>query len=95
LYERSLAIREKAFGSGHPDVANSLNNLAWLLHAQGSYAEARSLYERGLSTTIKHLSKNMGSMAEVERFRYLATKEGPEPLLLNLVAMRGEGPDRN
>ena len=34
LYERSLAIREKALGPEHPDVAQSLNNLAGLLRAQ-------------------------------------------------------------
>ena len=28
LYKRSLAIREKALGPDHPDVAQSLNNLA-------------------------------------------------------------------
>ena len=32
LYKRSLAIREKALGPDHPDVANSLNNLAVALH---------------------------------------------------------------
>ena len=95
LYERSLAIREKAFGSEHPKVAASLNNLALLLKAQGSYAEARPLYEQGLRGTLNHLSRNMRSMTEAERFRYLATKKGPEPLLLNLVAMRGEGPEKN
>ena len=30
LYQRALAIREKAFGPEHPDVATSLNNLAQL-----------------------------------------------------------------
>ena len=30
LYERALAIREKALGPDHPDVATSLNNLAVL-----------------------------------------------------------------
>ena len=34
LYERSLAIREKALGPNHPDVAESLNNTARLLKAQ-------------------------------------------------------------
>ena len=34
LYERSLAIREKALGAEHPDVAHSLNKLAGLLKAQ-------------------------------------------------------------
>lgn len=34
MYERSLAIREKAMGPKHPDVAQSLNNLAELSRAQ-------------------------------------------------------------
>ena len=44
LYLRSLAIREKALGPDHPDVAKSLNNLAALYHYQGRYAEAEPLY---------------------------------------------------
>ena len=31
LYRRSLAMREKALGQDHPDVATSLNNIAALL----------------------------------------------------------------
>ena len=42
LYERALAIREKALGPDHPDVATSLNNLPLLHRAQGRYAEAQS-----------------------------------------------------
>lgn len=34
LYERSLSIRKGVLGSNHPDVANSLNNLAELLREQ-------------------------------------------------------------
>ncbi|MDP6128682.1 MAG: tetratricopeptide repeat protein [Planctomycetota bacterium] len=34
---RILAIREKALGPEHPDVAQSLNNLANFLWAQGSF----------------------------------------------------------
>ena len=95
MYERSLAIREKFLGPEHPNVASSLNNLADLLRKQGSYAEARPLLERGLSISLNHLSLNMGSMTEAERFQYLDTKNGPEYLLLNLVAMRDKGPDRD
>ncbi len=91
LYERALAIWEKARGPEHPDVAGALNNLAILLKNQGSYAEARPFYERGLETTLLHLSKNLGAMTETERFQYLATKKGPEPLLLNLIAMGSGG----
>ena len=66
-----------------------------LLEDQGSYADARLFYERALKKILLHLSKNLSAMAETERFQYLATKDGPEPLLLNLVAIRGEGPDKN
>lgn len=34
LYERSLAIREKALGPDHPAVATALNNRALLLEEQ-------------------------------------------------------------
>lgn len=34
LYERSLAIREKAVGPDHPDVATALSNRAGLLRVQ-------------------------------------------------------------
>ena len=33
LFQRSLAILEKALGPEHPDVAGSLNNLAELYYA--------------------------------------------------------------
>ena len=36
LYKRSLAIREKALGPDHPDVATSLNNLAELYRSPRS-----------------------------------------------------------
>jgi tetratricopeptide (TPR) repeat protein len=46
LYERALAIREKALGFEHPDVAQSLNNLAdALLHAR-RMREGRNLCTR-------------------------------------------------
>lgn len=34
LYKRSLRIYEKVLGSGHPDVAVALNDLAMLYHGQ-------------------------------------------------------------
>jgi tetratricopeptide (TPR) repeat protein len=49
LHERSLAIREEALGSDHPDVAITLNNLANLYVAQGWYEEAEPLRERSLA----------------------------------------------
>ena len=46
LYERALAIREKALRPEHPDVAESLNNLAAVYYEQGQYAKAEPLYQR-------------------------------------------------
>ena len=48
LYQRALAISEKALGPEHPDVAKSLNNLAELFRAQGRNEGAeRLLREHG------------------------------------------------
>ncbi len=49
LHERALAIREKALGPEHPDVAASLNNLANLHYATAELTLARPLYERALA----------------------------------------------
>ncbi len=55
LYQRSLAIVEKALGPEHPHVATSLNNLARLYRDQGHYAEAEPLYQRSLEIREKAL----------------------------------------
>jgi eukaryotic-like serine/threonine-protein kinase len=49
LGEQALAIREKALGPDHPDVARSLNNLAGSHWSMGAFEEARALYERALA----------------------------------------------
>ena len=49
LLERALAIREKALGPEHTDVAQSLHNMAELYRAQGQYATAEPLHQRALS----------------------------------------------
>jgi tetratricopeptide (TPR) repeat protein len=46
LYKRSLAIREKALGPDHPDVAASLNNLAVLYRATNRPELAQPLEAR-------------------------------------------------
>jgi tetratricopeptide (TPR) repeat protein len=55
LFERALAIREKALSPAHPETATSLNNLAAVLRAQGDLAGARPLYERALAVYEKAL----------------------------------------
>jgi tetratricopeptide (TPR) repeat protein len=53
LFQRALAIREKALGPEHLDVATSLNNLALVYQAQGKYADAEPLYKRSLEILEK------------------------------------------
>jgi len=48
LFERALLVREQALGPEHPDVAATLNSLAYLLHLDGDHAAAGELAERGL-----------------------------------------------
>jgi len=55
LYRRALAIYEKVLGPDHADVATSLNNGAWLLHAKCDYAGAEPLYRRALAIKEKAL----------------------------------------
>jgi tetratricopeptide (TPR) repeat protein len=64
LFERSLAITEKALGAEHPDTAGSLNNLANLYSAQGEYGRALRLYERSLAIREKALGAEHPSTAE-------------------------------
>ena len=46
LYKRSLAIKEKALGPNHPDVAKILNNLAILYRATKRETQAEELEKR-------------------------------------------------
>ncbi len=46
LFERSLAILEKALGPDHPNVATSLENLADLYRATKRGSEAEALEQR-------------------------------------------------
>jgi tetratricopeptide (TPR) repeat protein len=73
LYRRSLAIREKALGSEHPAVAQSLNNLAELYSwAQARYAEAEPLYKRSLAIYEKALgSEHLGVANGLENYAAL------------------------
>ncbi|MBW4697476.1 MAG: CHAT domain-containing protein [Aphanocapsa lilacina HA4352-LM1] len=49
LGRRRLELLEQTLGAEHPQVADSLNNLAVLHGVQGDYAEAEALFERTLA----------------------------------------------
>ena len=48
LAERILELYQNVHGEEHPDVATSLNNLAFLYQSQGRYTEALPLYRQAL-----------------------------------------------
>jgi CHAT domain-containing protein/Tfp pilus assembly protein PilF len=56
LVERVLEIREKVLGADHPDVAQSVNDLArYYYYYKGDYARAEPLYQRALAIREKVL----------------------------------------
>ncbi|MEE3719016.1 tetratricopeptide repeat protein [Tumidithrix elongata RA019] len=63
IAQRALAIRETALGADHPDVAQSLNNLAGLYQAQGNYPAAEPLYKRALVIREKALGADHPDVA--------------------------------
>ena len=93
LYQRSLAIREKALGSNHPSVATTLNNLAGLYESQGRYEEAEPLYERSLTISEKALGPDHPSVATtLNNLALLYESQGryeeAEPLYERSLAIR-------
>jgi len=100
LYKRSLAIREKARGPDHPDVALALNNLAALYDKQGRTAEAEPLHKRALAVFEKALGPDhrdvataLNSLASLydDQGRYAEA----EPVLKRALAIyeKALGPD--
>jgi CHAT domain-containing protein len=57
LLKQALAVRKRALGETHPDVATSLNSLALLYHSQGRYSEAEPLYKQALALKIRALGE--------------------------------------
>ena len=92
--------REKALGPDHPDVANSLNNLAELYHTQGRYADAEPLYKRSLAIKEKafgpdhpDVALSLNNLAEL--YRAQGRYADAEPLYKRALAIREKalGPD--
>jgi Tetratricopeptide repeat len=54
LYQRALAIREKALGPEHPNVATCLENYASLLRKMGRPEEAATLEVRARAIRAKN-----------------------------------------
>ncbi len=48
LAEQALTLARQLWGEEHPNIATSLNNLAYLYESQGRYTEALPLFEQAL-----------------------------------------------
>src|SRR3984893_14599216 len=93
LYKRSLAIREKALGPDHPDVAASLNNLALLYDQQGRHVDAEPLYKKALAIWEKALGPDHPDVATaLNNLALLYDAQGryadAEPLYRRSLAIR-------
>ncbi|NCR10924.1 MAG: tetratricopeptide repeat protein [Microcystis aeruginosa LG13-11] len=51
-------MRKRLLGDNHPDVAASLNNLAYLYQSQGRYPEAEPLYLEAINIATQVLGEN-------------------------------------
>ena len=58
LYQRALAILEKALGSDHPNLATSLENYAALLRKTERGNEAAKLEAHAKAIRAKHAEQN-------------------------------------
>jgi tetratricopeptide (TPR) repeat protein len=99
LCQRALDIREKMSGPGHPDAALSLNNLGYLLYAQGDFGGARPYFERALAIRKKALGAghpdtatsldNLGALLQAQ-----GDLAGARPYVERALAIRETlGPD--
>jgi CHAT domain-containing protein/Tfp pilus assembly protein PilF len=93
LVERVLGIRERALGPEHPDVAQTLNNLAVLYDERGDYAKAELFYQRALTIREKALGPehpdvgtNLAKLAALY-FR-MGDDAKPEPLFQRALTIR-------
>lgn len=78
-YQRALAIRERAFGTNHPDVAKTLTSLADLHVVQGQYDTAVSMYRHALAIMERALGPEHPEMADtMHRLAELYDHQGRE-----------------
>jgi len=87
-------------GRDHPDVANSLNNLAALYLEQGRYADAKPLFKRSLAILEKSLGPDHPGVATAlnnlaELYRDQGRYVDAEPLYNRSLAIweKSLGPD--
>ncbi len=64
LLRKALRARRERLGNHHPDVAESLHNLAATLHFKGQNAQAKELYVEALRIRRQEIGPNSAEVAE-------------------------------
>jgi tetratricopeptide (TPR) repeat protein len=100
LAEQVLDLRRHVWGANHPDVATSLNNLAYLYDAQGRYGEAEPLYQQALKIRQEALGANHPVVStSLNNLAYLYYEQGryseAEPLFQQALKIRQEALGEN
>ncbi|MCI0423250.1 MAG: CHAT domain-containing protein, partial [Acidobacteria bacterium] len=93
LYQRALAIWEKALGPEHPTFAISLGNLADLYREKEDFTKAESMYQRALAVQEKALGPGHPDYAKsLNHLAILYSKKGElakaEPLYQRALDIR-------
>jgi lipopolysaccharide biosynthesis regulator YciM len=94
LYKEAIEILNGTLGKGHRTTSIILGHLASCYRAKGEGSNAIKFLRKSFKSISLEVSRNLPLMTEAERFQYLDMQRGPEPLLLNLVALQGNGPKR-
>jgi tetratricopeptide (TPR) repeat protein len=91
-FEQCVSIAQSRFGSNHPDVATSQNNLALLYQSQGRYREAESLFlqalelhKRLLGESHPNVATNLNNLASL--YDRLGRYSEAEPLSLQALEL--------
>jgi len=85
-------MTKRLFTGDHPDVAQSLNNLAALYHSQGQYSQAEPLYTEALTMTKRLFTGNHPDVAlSLNNLALLYSSQGQysqaEPLFMEAWAI--------
>ena len=84
LFERALAIRERAVGPDHPDTATSTNNLAAFYQASGRPGDALPLVQRLIGNGRAQPRAALPVLADAER-QQLMPREKAVNDMLNVI----------
>ena len=81
LFERALAIRERAVGPDHPDTATSTNNLASFYQAAGRAADALPLVQRLIASGRAQLRAALPVLLDAQRQQLMPAEKALDDAL--------------